>query len=190
MNILTRNTLHIAAAAALVALTGCVTAPPMVGEKPDTVPPQLRTSQKTGLLEWDRLMAFGKVSGPLKATGDVACMSAAPEYEALGYHPRAKDEKGNEMPGGGFLCKRKDNGDKPDAKAPQLKPDGNSFAWDRPGAFGKVPEEIKESATRACNAAGGQRMRAIGFHPKAMDAQGKPFPTGGFLCFPDTQAKA
>lgn len=52
--------------------------------------------------------------------------------------------------------------------------------WDDPAAFGKVPPELKATGDKNCQAIGG--IEAIGYHPKAQDAQGKPIPGGGYFC--------
>ena len=147
-------------AAALALLAGCASAP-MMGAQPADTPPRLVPTDKkdpaTGklLLDWDQPGAFGKVSGPLKALGDGACMSARVDLEALGYHPKARDEKGETMNGGGFYCYPRANGEKPDATPPRLGYDDAAdgrrlLTWDRPGAFGKVPEELQVRGDVAC----------------------------------------
>lgn len=52
--------------------------------------------------------------------------------------------------------------------------------WDDPAAFGKVPPELKATGDKNCQAIGG--IEAIGYHPKAEDAQGKAIPGGGYFC--------
>lgn len=182
-------------ALSLVALlTGCASVP-MMGEKPDATPPKLVQTDKkdpeTGraLLDWDRPGAFGKVADELKAVGDGACMAARVDLEALGYHPEARNDKGEVMPGGGFYCYPKRNGDKPDAVAPRLVPsarkgiDGQQLlAWDRPGAFGKVPEALQAKGDMACMLASIE-LEAIAYHPQAAGPDGEPLPGGGFYCF-------
>jgi hypothetical protein len=182
-------------ALSLVALlTGCASVP-MMGEKPDATPPKLVQTDKkdpeTGraLLDWDRPGAFGKVADELKAVGDGACMAARVDLEALGYHPEARNDKGEVMPGGGFYCYPKRNGDKPDAVAPRLVPsarkgtDGQQLlAWDRPGAFGKVRETLQAKGDVACMLASIE-LEAIAYHPQAAGPDGEPLPGGGFYCF-------
>lgn len=186
--------------AALVALAalaaGCATAPaPKMGEAPDDTPPQLvltdRKDPATGrvLLDWDRPGAFGAVSGDLKAIGDGACMAARVDLEALGYHPKAKDEAGRALAGGGFYCYPKPNGDQPDAIAPRLVAsqdrDANGrvlLAWDRPGAFGRVPAAQQARGDVACMLAD-ISLEAIAFHPQALDEKGQALPGGGFYCY-------
>lgn len=182
-------------ALSLVALLGGCASVPMMAEKPDATPPKLVQTDKkdpeTGraLLDWDRPGAFGKVAGDLKAVGDGACMAARVDLEALGYHPEARNDKGEAMPGGGFYCYPKPNGDKPDAVAPRLTPsarkgsDGQpSLAWDRPGAFGKVPAALQAKGDVACMLAGIE-FEAIAYHPQAAGPDGAALPGGGFYCF-------
>jgi len=53
-------------------------------------------------------------------------------------------------------------------------------AWDRPGAFGPVPESLQATGDAICKKGG--FGRAVGFHPKARDREGKPIPDGGYFC--------
>lgn len=186
-------------AAALALLAGCASAP-MMGAQPADTPPKLVPTDKkdpaTGklLLDWDQPGAFGKVSGPLKALGDGACMSARVDLEALGYHPKARDEKGETMNGGGFYCYPRANGEKPDATPPRLGYDDAAdgrrlLTWDRPGAFGKVPEDLQVRGDVACMLAA-IHLEAIAYHPKAEGVDGQPLPGGGFYCWPKKQGNA
>lgn len=181
-------------AAALALLAGCASAPRM-GAQPSDTPPRLVLTEKkdpsTGklLLDWDRPGAFGAVNGTLKALGDGACMSARVDLEALGYHPKALDENGQPMNGGGFYCYPRKNGEKPDAIPPRLvydaAADGSGrrlLAWDRPGAFGKVPAELQARGDVACLLAD-IALEAIAYHPKARDVDGQALSGGGFYCW-------
>ncbi|WP_157264330.1 hypothetical protein [Azohydromonas aeria] len=184
-----------AAALAALVLAGCAGVPraPAMGAAPDAKePPRLVATDKkdpqTGklLLDWDRPGAFGAVSGDLKAVGDGACMAARVDLEALGYHPRALDEKGQAIPGGGFYCYPRANGEKWDATAPQLVPSKGErglLAWDRPGAFGKVPAQLQVRGDVACMLAD-VKLEAIAYHPQARGPDGAVLPGGGFYCFP------
>ena len=55
-----------------------------------------------------------------------------------------------------------------------------NVAWDRPGAFGPVPAKLQARGDAICE--GGQFERALGYHPKALDLDGKLLPDGGFYC--------
>lgn len=61
--------------------------------------------------------------------------------------------------------------------------DGSSLeqvAWDRPNAFGPVPETLQAKGDVICKKGGFER--ATGYHPKALDRAGKPIPDGGYYC--------
>ena len=61
--------------------------------------------------------------------------------------------------------------------------DGNNLenvAWDRPSAFGPVPENLQEKGDSICKK--GKYERAVGYHPRALDLEGKPIPDGGYFC--------
>lgn len=72
-------------------------------------------------------------------------------------------------------------GDQPDATPPKLfVGENNVTSWDRPGAFGPVPSELQGKGDALCTAIGFKK--AIGYHPKAEDANGKQIPGGGYYC--------
>jgi len=54
------------------------------------------------------------------------------------------------------------------------------FVWDRPFAFGPVPSELKAEADADCRRSG--FSSAAGYHPGALDHNGRRFPIGGFFC--------
>ena len=178
---------HIILSLSVLALTGCMSVPvaPGMGDKEDAKAPRLVNStvkdeQGRFLPTWDRPTAFGKVSGNLKSIGDIACMRARADLESIGYHSKAEGMDGNAMVGGGFFCWAKANGDKQDVKAPQLVRDGNTLSWDRPSAFGAVPEAVKTRGAQVCSSIG--NFVAIGYHSDSRDEAGKPIVGGGFLC--------
>jgi len=73
-------------------------------------------------------------------------------------------------------------GDKPDAVPPKIVmggKDNKDRIWDRPGAFGPIPADLQEKAKTVC---GQNDMKAIGYHHKAQDENGKAFEGGGYLC--------
>jgi len=171
----------------VLALAGCAMVPvqPGMGEKEDAKAPRLVNSDKKDeqgrfLPTWDRPGAFGKVTGNLKSLGDIACMRARADLESVGYHSKAEGMDGKAMPGGGFFCWTKANGEKQDANAPQLVRDGNALAWDRPAAFGAVPDAEKARGAKVCSSIG--NFLAIGYHSGSRDLTGKPIVGGGFLC--------
>lgn len=162
-----------------------------VGAKPDANPPQLvfsgqKDKDSRELLMWDRPGAFGKVAGQQKVAGDVACMMARVDLEALGYHPKARDAAGAEMPGGGYFCTPKSHGDQPAALAPRLVIINGVLGWDRPSAFGLVPKAMKSNGQQIC-ARAGNNLEAIAYHPTARDVQNNLIEGGGFFCAPKAQ---
>lgn len=168
-------------------LAACAAAP-LVGETPSATPPQLVPLDVKGadgrpLLTWDRPLAFGRVPAELKATGDVLCMMSRIDLEAIGHHPRAKNEKGEELASGGFFCAMKVNGDRPSNPAPQLARVDGVLGWDRPGAFGQVPASEKARGDKVC-AATSKSLAAIGYHPEAKSEKGTAITGGGFFCAP------
>lgn len=179
--------LHVILGLSVAALAGCVVIPaaPGMGDKEDAKAPRLVNSDKKDeqgrfLPTWDRPGAFAKVAGNLKNLGDIACMRARPDLEAIGYHSKAEDIEGKAMVGGGFFCWTKSNGEKQDAVAPQLVPDGSTVMWNRPSAFGAVPDAAKARGAQVCSSMG--NFVAIGYHSEARDLAGKPIAGGGFLC--------
>jgi hypothetical protein len=162
-----------------------------VGAKPDANPPQLvlsgqKDKDNRELHTWDRPGAFGKVTGQQKVLGDMACMIARIDLEAIGYHPKAKDASGAEMPGGGYFCAQKSHGDQPAATAPRLVMVNGILGWDRPSAFGLVPKALKSNGQQVC-ARAGSNLEAIAYHPTARDLQNNLIEGGGFFCAPKGQ---
>lgn len=162
-----------------------------VGAKPDATPPQLvlsgqKDKDNRELHTWDRPGAFGKVTGQQKVLGDMACMIARVDLEAIGYHPKAKDATGAEMPGGGYFCAQKSHGDQPAAIAPRLVVVNGILGWDRPSAFGLIPKALKANGQQICSRAG-SNLEAIAYHPTARDLQNNLIEGGGFFCAPKPQ---
>lgn len=159
-----------------------------VGAKPDATPPQLvlsgqKDKDNRELHTWDRPGAFGKITGQQKVLGDMACMVARIDLEAIGYHPKAKDASGAEMPGGGYFCALKSHGDQPAAIAPRLVIVNGILGWDRPSAFGLVPKALRANGQQIC-ARAGSNLEAIAYHPTARDLQNNLIEGGGFFCAP------
>jgi hypothetical protein len=175
-------------AATMVLLMGCYTAMAATREMPDEVPPRIaeaapKTEVNRRLFVWDRPSAFGRGPADLQATGDFICAKGRIDLHATGYHPKARDKDDREIPGGGYFCEKKPSGDQPQAQAPRLARLGGIAGWDRPAAFGKVPDALLEKGRRACTAMG-SGMEAIGFHPEARNESGQKIGGGGFLCGP------
>jgi hypothetical protein len=156
----------------------------LIGEKPTEPPPQVVflgavNAQGLEYLTWDRPQAFGKVPKDLQASGDISCMKTGINMRATGYHPRALDRQGKPTPGGGYFC-QVGVLDKL-AEAPRLVERNGQLGWDRPSAFGAIPESKLSQALAACQQQN-TKTRPLGYHPGALDATGKPMPSGAFLC--------
>ena len=56
--------------------------------------------------------------------------------------------------------------------------------WDRPGAFGPVPEALVHAGQAQCATLnqGGKTYFPLGYHAHAETADGYPFEDGGFFC--------
>lgn len=173
-------------------LTGCLNAyaaEPAVGNEPSEDPPKVNEVVKESqngrkLYIWDRPSAFGKVPADKKIFGDFICAKGRIDLEATGFHPKAQDKDGKEIPGGGYYCEPKSTGDRPQQIAPKLKRLNGIAGWDRPGAFGKVPDKLKAKGRMVCQSMG-KNLDAIGYHPQARDEQDTPINGGGFLCAPE-----
>lgn len=76
-------------------------------------------------------------------------------------------------------------GSQPDEIPPRLvrNADG-SIGWDRPSAFGPVPQAQLARGGAACATMDSktQQYRVLGFHPAAQDLQGQTLAGGGFYC--------
>lgn len=174
-------------AVCLFCLSACSISPKM-GEAPADQPPQLvagteRDASGRVIYQWDRPSAFGKLDGERKVLGDAACLMGRPDLEALGYHPKAKDEQGQPIQGGGYFCVVKARGDQPGSEAPMLVRTKGVLGWNQPGLFGAVPGAHKARGDSIC-AKSQPGFEAIAFHPAAKDEAGKPVPGGGFFCAP------
>lgn len=55
------------------------------------------------------------------------------------------------------------------------------LVWDRPSAFGRVPEDKQPLGDATCLAMRAD-LEAVGYHPSARDRDGHPMTSGGFLC--------
>ena len=166
-------------------LSGCISTGILIGEKPSDPPPQLaflgaRDAKNQDYMTWENVSSFGPVPVVLKASADQSCMRLGLELRATGYHPRARDRYGREMAGGGFFCQ-------PnvalgyDRVPPQLENRNGAVLWDRPGAFGAIPESVMTAAIRECAK---QNQKPLAYHPAALSVEGQPIAGGGFLCTP------
>lgn len=175
---------YVLSIAALSLLWGCASQGILIGEKPSDPAPRIvflgaRDAQDKDYLTWEHVSSFGKVPAELQAAGDLSCMRVSQNLRATGYHPRALDRYGKLIPGGGYFCQiTLLSGNLP---PPRLVVVNGRLGWDRPGAFGPVPEALAKRAQEECSAQGGLQ-RAIGYHAAALDANGAVLPKGGFLC--------
>lgn len=153
----------------------------------DSKAPQLRPADKKNawgqeIQSWDRPEAFGPVPKSLRARGDTSCLMQGVELEATGYHSEALRD-GKPIAGGGFYCQPKSSGERPQDTAPRLMDVKSTIGWDRPSAFGKVPDALAAQGARVCSSAG-PGLQAIGYHPQARDAKNSLIAGGGFFCAP------
>lgn len=77
-------------------------------------------------------------------------------------------------------------GDKQSDTPPQIVVRNDIKTWDKPTAFGPVPEELKERAASTCASLDTEKVKheARGFHSGALNLEGKPFKGGGYYCVP------
>lgn len=61
-------------------------------------------------------------------------------------------------------------------------PDGPQRKWENIGSFRPVPVQMRAKAIEVCEDFG---ARPAGFHPRAVDENGKTFAEGGFYCVKD-----
>ena len=157
------------------------------GDTPDPKPPQLQPADKKNawgqeIQTWDRPEAFGPVPESLRARGDTSCLMQGVALEAVGYHPEAL-RNGKPIAGGGFYCQPKSSGERAQDTPPRLVSEKSIVGWDRPSAFGKVPDALAAKGARVCSSAG-PGLQAIGYHPQARDAKNSLIAGGGFFCAP------
>jgi hypothetical protein len=76
--------------------------PKVRGSEPDAKAPRLSVIE--GVLGWDRPAAFGRVPADQQARGDAVCERFAPGMKAIAYHPKAEQQNGQTIVGGGFFC--------------------------------------------------------------------------------------
>ncbi|MDO8888328.1 MAG: hypothetical protein Q7V16_07080 [Hydrogenophaga sp.] len=83
-------------------------------------------------------------------------------------------------------CAYPSPGDKLGEIPPQIVVRNDVRTWDRPGAFGPVPDSLREQAARVCASLDSEKVKheARGYHPGALNLEGKPFAGGGYYCTP------
>ena len=176
---------RVSALGVVVLAAGCASQGVLIGDAPKDPPPQIvflgaRDAAGADYLTWENVSSFGKVPSDLQAVGDVSCMRVDINLRATGYHPTARDRFGKVMPGGGYFCQLSIASGFNQTPPRIVLRDGRP-GWDRPGAFGAIPAALQERAQQECSRQG-SAMKPLGFHPGALDAQGKVVPNGGFLC--------
>jgi hypothetical protein len=168
-------------------VVGCNTpAAVMIGKTPSLTPPQLvllatAEGKAKGIYIWDNPLAFGPVPRDVQVPGDVSCMLARIDLQAIGYHPAAKGVDGMPLQGGGYFCGPKPHGSQPSKLPPKLTRIDGVLGWDNPAAFGQVPESMKEEGAIACGTPMTNNV-AYGYHPAALDENGNTIKGGGFFC--------
>jgi hypothetical protein len=80
-------------------------------------------------------------------------------------------------------------GRQPADRAPQLESNtdkklcGDGYSglplWNDVSLFGPIPTRLEKRAVELCEPAG---MEPWGYHPNAIDQEGRKIPGGGFLC--------
>ena len=176
----------LATTATALSLIGCASQGVLIGETPSDPPPQIvylgaRDSKGQEYMTWENVSSFGRVPPELQAVGDLSCMRNALELRATGFHPHAKDVRGQAVPGGGFFCQLQTIKDVVDARPPQAVVKGGVLGWDRPSAFGSIPENRRVQAEQECQK-GSPKAVPLGFHPRPFDVAGQPMEQGGYLC--------
>jgi hypothetical protein len=159
-----------------------------LGQSPTDPPPQLLAGTQRDIngrvvYEWSRPSAFGKVSGRQKVLGDATCLMARVDLEAFGHHPSAKDADGVVIPGGGYFCMVKAQGERPAEQAPRLVRSDGVLGWNEPRLFGAVPAEQQARGNALC-AQAQTGFEAAAYHPSAQDETGQAILGGGFFCAP------
>lgn len=64
--------------------------------------------------------------------------------------------------------------------------DPEKLMWDKPEAFGPVPLSQRPEGKAVCSRLHHDDVDyiVVGFHPNAIDIDGKPFPDGAYFCLP------
>jgi len=77
-------------------------------------------------------------------------------------------------------------GDRQADVPPQIVVRNDVQTWDNPGAFGPVPEELREVGAKICSSLDTDKVKheARGYHAKAMNLEGQAFKGGGYYCVP------
>jgi hypothetical protein len=71
-------------------------------------------------------------------------------------------------------------GSAPAATPPQLLKSDDGLIWNDATLFGPIPAQLQQNGDKVCRRIGYER--AIGYHPKAKDKNGKTMKGGGYYC--------
>jgi hypothetical protein len=71
-----------------------------------------------------------------------------------------------------------------DPKVPRLEVRNGVMTWVNTDAFKPIPAALLKQGEVVCRIfdTPTQKYRPAGYHPRALNAEGKPFPGGGFFC--------
>lgn len=77
-------------------------------------------------------------------------------------------------------------GDRQADEAPRMVERNKVISWDRGEAFGPVPLRLASLAAINCASLDTKdvKWQPEGFHARALDLDGRPFPGGGYFCKP------
>ena len=96
------NIKFLSALAVVAVLAGCAAMP---GASEGSTPPRIVV--KDGQAVWDNPSYFGPVPAAQMAKGAATCSALNTkdlQFVAKGYHSKALDVNGNQLPSGGFFC--------------------------------------------------------------------------------------
>ncbi|WP_146182836.1 hypothetical protein [Limnohabitans sp. Jir72] len=81
-------------------------------------------------------------------------------------------------------CSTPSIGDKQADVPPRITIKDDVRTWDKPGAFGPVPSELKTNGQAVCASLNTEKYKfeARGYHARAENIDGKPFAGGGYYC--------
>ncbi len=83
-------------------------------------------------------------------------------------------------------------GDRQADEAPRLVERNKVISWDRGDAFGPVPLRLASLAAINCASLDTKdvKWQPEGFHARALDLDGRPFPGGGYFCKPRNRSNS
>lgn len=137
------------------------------------------------LPQFDRPELFGHLTPEEQVIGTRHCQEAG-GIRALGFHPNAINL--NNTTSFAYYCAfsiadlkmaGRINHEPSVATLPRLI-QKKIINWRNPNTFGPIPADKKAIGMKICKKQG--RANVIGYHPRALDNNGKPIAGGGFLC--------